>query len=157
MYTLKSLSFPHLIALDLALVMLSILYCQWNLDDCWKILCVRCFRHSRHIASSFSIVSCRLMEAETADPPFLYFSGEKIWFEDRKIRPIHRLSPNPLQTAIPQIATSLFITEQFPGHLFPRGVDRIIAPPLYCSQLLVFIMCSGSPPGDLCDPGLSLT
>lgn len=157
MYTLKSLSFPHLIALDLALVMLSILYCQWNLDDCWKILCVRCFRHCRHIASSYSIVNCRLMEAETADPPFLYFSGEKIWFEDRKIRPIHRLSPNPLQTALPQIATSLFITEQFPGHLFPRGVDRIIAPPLYCSQLLVFIMCSGSPPGDLCDPGLSLT
>lgn len=157
MYTLKSLSFPHLIALDLALVLLSILYCQWNPDDCWKILCVRCFRHSRHIASSFSIVSCRLMEAETADPPFLYFSGEKIWFEDRKIRPIHRLSPNPLQTALPQIATSLFITEQFPGHLFPRGVDGIIAPPLYCSQLLVFIMCSGSPPGDLCDPGLSLT
>ena len=33
----------------------------------------------------------------------------------------------------------------------------LIAPPLYCSQLLVFIMCSGSPPGDLCDPGLSST
>lgn len=108
MYTLKSLSFPHLRALDLALVMLSILYCQWKPDDCWKILCVRCSRHSRHIASTLSIVNCRLMEAETPDPPFLYFSGEKIWYEDRKIRPIHRFSPNPLQTALPQTATSLY-------------------------------------------------
>lgn len=65
-------------------------------------------------------------------------------------------SPNPLQTALPQIATSLFITEQFPGHLFPHGVDES-APLLSCSQLLVFIMCSGCLPRDLCDPGLSLT
>lgn len=51
----------------------------------------------------------------------------------------------------------LFITEQFCDHLFPHGVDGIIEPLLYYSQLLVVIMCSVSPPGDLCDPGLSLT
>lgn len=51
----------------------------------------------------------------------------------------------------------LSITEQFPGHLFPHGADGIIAPLLSWSQLLVFIMCSGCLPRDLCDPGLSLT
>ena len=108
MSTFRSLSFPHLIALDLALVMLSTLYCPWNPDDRWKILCARCFRHSRHIASSYSIVNCRLMEAKTPDPPFLHYSGGKIWYEDRKIKPIHRLFPNLLQATLPQVATSLY-------------------------------------------------
>ena len=49
----------------------------------------------------------------------------------------------------------LFITEQFCDHLFPHGIGGIIEPLLYYSQLLVVIMCSVSPPGDLCDPGLS--
>ena len=48
------------------------------------------------------------MEAKTPDPPFLHYSGGKIWYEDRKIKPIHRLFPNLLQATLPQVATSLY-------------------------------------------------